>query len=347
MTVTTPDNALPPAPRASAGPAPPRPPGSARRTSSIDVTWLDGRGRDMTLVGRARDILTPPSGGSPIVIAEDGFRALLKPDRTILAIATEPERPAAARLVGERGGAHLRRVLDEAMPEERHAATPLHLILDDISGASLVAGWAWSQWTDDWLGGAPNSIDPGQLAKMLRNMEGVCIGFAPGSSALALGPNRGSAGGAPAPGLRNPDDPDGWHGFPVHEGVNMRRARRVDVTLGDAVTIDAAFQDSASRPDGGRMALHEYRLSATADPVSLRITSIAAEPRVLPFPECPSATRNLARLLGAPLMELRERVLEELRATAGCTHLNDALRALVAVPPLLQHLLRRRIYAAA
>ena len=115
----------------------------------------------------------------------------------------------------------------------------------------------------------------------------------------------------------------------------MRRARRIDVTVGDAVTIDAAFQDSASRPDGGRMALHEYRLSATADPVSLRVTSISAEPRVLPFPECPGAMRNVARLCGTPLSDLRERVLDELKGTAGCTHLNDALRALAGVPSLL------------
>ena len=343
--MATPDITLPPAPRASAGPAPQRPPGSARRTSSIDVTWLDGRGRDMTLVGRARDIVTPRFGGSAIVTAEDAFRALLRSDRTILAISTDPERPAAAALVGARGGGHLRRALDEAMPEECRAATPLHLILDDISGTSLIAGWAWSQWVDDWFGGMSKHIDQNQLAKALRDREGVCTGFAPGSSALVLGPNRGPSTGAPAPDLRNRDDPDGWHNFPVEEGVNMRRARRIDVTLSDVVTIDAAFQDSASRPDGGRTALHEYGLTVTADPTSLRVTSIAAEPRVLPFPECPSATRNLTRLLGAPLFELRGRVLDELKGTAGCTHLNDALRALSSVPSLLEQLLRREGHA--
>jgi hypothetical protein len=345
MTIT--DAALPAPPRNTAGPAPPRPPGSARRTTSIDVTWPEGRWRDMRLIGRARDIVTARSGGMPIVIAEDGFRAQLKSDRTILAISTEPVRVAAAGLVGARGGGHLRHAIDEVMPEERRAATPLHLILDDISGASLVAGWAWSQWTDDWLGGLQSRMNPGELAKILKSREGICTGFAPGSSALALGPNRGPSGGAPTPSLRNPDDPEGWHDFPVQEGVSMRRARRIDVTLGDALTIDAAFQDSASRPDGTRMALHEYRLAVTADPVSLRVTSITAQPRVLPFPECPSATRNVTRLLGTPLIDLREKVLDELRGTAGCTHLNDALRALAAVPSLREHLLQREGLAAA
>ena len=122
----------------------------------------------------------------------------------------------------------------------------------------------------------------------------------------------------------------------------MRRARRIDLTLGDMVHIDCAFQDSASRPDGTRTALHEYRLTVTADPESLRVIAITAQPRVLPFPECPAATRNLTRLLGAPLIDLRERVLEELKGTAGCTHLNDAVRALAASPSLLQHLLAQQ-----
>ena len=293
----------------------------------------------MLLRGRARDVVTPRSEGAPTICAEDGFRALLKPDRTIAEITTEPARNKAALLVGHRGGSHLRAALDEVMPEERRNATPLYLLLDDISGASLVAGWAWSQWTDDWLGSARRAASDAGMAKAL-NMEGVCIGFRPGSSALDPDRIAQTSGGAPAPDLRHPDDPEGWHPFPDHEGVAMRRARRIDVSMGDVIVIDAAFQDSATTPDGGRMALHEYRLAVTADPVSLQILSIEADPRVLPFAECPSATLNLPRLMGAPLSEMRERVLAELKGTAGCTHLNDALRALAEAPALLGYLLR-------
>lgn len=182
---------------------------------------------------------------------------------------------------------------------------------------------------------------------MFRKMEGICTGFAPGSSALARGPDRGPSGGAPSPDLRNPDDPEGWHFYAAQNDVGMRRARRIDVTIGDAIAVDAAFQDSASRPDGGRMVLHEYRLAVTADLESLRITSIEAIPHVLPFPECPSATLNVARLIGAPLGELRERVLAEFKGTAGCTHLNDAMRALAEVPALVEHLRRHEAMAVA
>jgi hypothetical protein len=51
--------------------------------------------------------------------------------------------------------------------------------------------------------------------------------------------------------------------------------------------------------------------------------------------ECPSAAARALDLLGAPLAELRNVVLERLARTSGCTHLNDALRALAEVPVLL------------
>jgi hypothetical protein len=122
----------------------------------------------------------------------------------------------------------------------------------------------------------------------------------------------------------------------------MRRARRIDVRLGGGVIeIDSMFQDSCTEPSGGRMAVHEYRLEATADPVSGELLSLRAEPRVLPYNECPLAAGNTGTLLGTPLAELRTVVLEQFKGTKGCTHLNDALRALAEVPVLVQPLLSR------
>ena len=329
-------------PRVSAGAAPPRAPGSIRRTSSIDVSWPEGRAEAMRAVGRARDYLTPRSGGGGpgslgTVCAEDSFDARIANDRTILAIASQPPRPAIGRIVGERGGGRLRGVLAEVVPEERAGATPLYLILDDISGASLIASWAWSQWTRDWLATMRASRTEAEMQAFQRSRENVCIGHIPGSSAFDLDPS-GVDSVTDAPDLRRTDDPDGWHAFTVQDSVGFRRARRIDVTLGERIVVDSAFQDSGSRPDGGRAALHEYRLSLTADPRTLEILTIAAEPRVLPFHECPSATINLARLVGSPLQAMRETVLAELAGPAGCTHLNDALRALAEVPALVERL---------
>jgi hypothetical protein len=47
---------------------------------------------------------------------------------------------------------------------------------------------------------------------------------------------------------------------------------------------------------------------------------------------------NLSRLLDSELPQLRQTVLDQLPGTLGCTHLNDALRALAEVPTLVNHL---------
>jgi hypothetical protein len=292
----------------------------------------------MWLVGRARDVVTPPAGGAPVVLAEDGFEARLGFDRTILAIASDPPRPAVAGLVGRRGGGGLRQVLQAVRPEERRRGTPLHLLLDDISGASLVAGWAWSQWDPDWLASLRAAAANPELAKAFPDRTGVCIGFAPGSSGLDRTVERS---GTPTPDLRHPDDPEGWHAYAAQQGPGMRRARRIDLTLDDGVVaIDSAFQDSASTPAGGRAVVHEYRLTATVDAQTQQVLSLQAEPRVLPFAECPGAAANIQRLIGATAAELRAKVLVELKGVAGCTHLNDALRMLADAPGLLRLLER-------
>jgi hypothetical protein len=327
------------APRQTANPAPPRPRGSIRRTSSIDVSWPDGMRGNRLLIGGARDYRTPPGDGSGSVIAEATMTAELDFNRTIVAITADPAPAGLEQLVGERGGGHLRLVVAEKLPQLAHSGDPLYLLIDDISGVSLVSSWAWSQWDKRWLEQMHEMIPPEQLARMMDDRAGVCWGLKPGSSGLDTGRESVVNDAADGGELRHPGDPEGWHAFPVLEGVSMRRARRIDVwRSADAIHIDAAFQDSAPRLDGGRAALHEYRISATADPETLKLRTLDPEPRVLPFPECPGAVRNALTLVGTPLPEIRDAVLAELRGPAGCTHLNDALRALAEVPRLLAHM---------
>jgi hypothetical protein len=325
-------------PRNPAGPAPQRRPGSIRRTSSLETSWPDGREGTLQIVGRARDAVTPAGGGAPLVHGLDEFRARLQWDRTIAVIEATPARPNIGQLVGARGGGHLRKALDELLPEERRNATPLHLALDDISGVSLISGWAWSQWSQEWTRAFSGDVDQ---SERMRKMEGVCHGFSPGFSALNPDPDgRGRQNAVPVIDLRHPDDPEGWHAFTPQDGVTaMRRARWIDVWReDDTIRIDAGFQDSATTPAGGRVAIHEYGLKATANTRTLTLDSVAADPRVLPFRECPSATLSLPKILGTPLPRLREEVLTLFPRTAGCTHLNDALRALAEVPVLLERL---------
>ncbi len=320
------------APSDPMGVSPLRRPGSTRRTSTIDATWPDGRDGDAVLVADARDILTPAHGGAPRVMAQD-HADVIADHRVIKSVPSTPPREGLEKLAGARAGGHLRAAIDAALPEERRAGTPLYLLLDDLAGATLVAGWAWSRWTDDWM----RARSEAEITAHMSRMEGICIGFRPGSDALGLeGRPRPEQNATRVPSLVHPDDPAGWHQLVDRGGVNFRRARRIDVWREDGlIHIDSAFQDSSSAPDGGdRIAIHEYRLIATADAEARTLLSAHATPGTLPYAECPAAPSNISAMVGTPLGELRQAVLVTLRKTAGCTHLNDAMRALAEVPRL-------------
>ncbi len=324
------------APNTPDGPSPLRRPGSIRRTASFDTDWPAGRGEPQRMRARARDLFTPVDGGPAVVLAEDSLEVTASPLREILALSACREEAAAQGLIGKRGGGHLRSEIATRFPAEHADATPLHLLLDDYSGASLVAGWAWTRWTPDWR---ERMVADARARPGGGRMEGICAGFRPGSSALFADGvhNPASQSNAPVPPLPHPDDPLGWHEFTAQDGVGFRRARRMDLWLDGVIHLDVGFQDSAAGP-GGRIGLHEYRLSATADPVSFNVISIKVEPRILPYPECPAASANAERLAGVSLSDFRLEVIERLPGTVGCTHLNDVLRSLEDAPALARAL---------
>ena len=141
-----------------------------------------------------------------------------------------------------------------------------------------------------------------------------------------------------AAGLIRNDDRNGWHAMEPQPGVGFRRMRRMDIVFADEIRIDAEFQDSATKPNGGRIAVHEYGIGVTAEPASGRILTLDTEPRVLPYGKCPAVSASLPQLLGGRLADLRRAVPVTLARAAGCTHLNDALRAMADVPALLRHI---------
>ena len=316
-----------------AGPIPRRLDRSIRRTTTMDMLWPEGPGGPLQLMGRARDAFTRDANQPPRIVRHAEMNATLR-ERVIETITTVPDSPGIPKLVGQRGGGHLRSALAELVPEVRTSGSPLYLLLDDISGTSLIAGVAWIR-------------QPGAIKRAERrgrgpspSMEGVCIGFAPGSSALHevkdfSGPPRVR----PVGHLMNPADPYGWHDLPDLPQVSTRRARFIDVRLdGNMAVIESGFQDSAGDPDHGRVGIHEYRIHATADLTSGRLETLDATPHILPFRECPSAVAAARTLAGSPINALRDVVLERLARTDGCTHLNDALRALAEVPVLIREL---------
>jgi hypothetical protein len=313
----------------TAGHVPRLRPGSVRRTTSVDMTWSDDGELLQHLHGRARDLLVPAEGGDPVVLDEATVDATADFGRVIRSISADPHRAGLEGLVGARGGSQLRGAIDEILPGERAAGTPLHLLLDDLAGCSLIAPFVWTRFMPDLL-----RERGGDAEAHRKRMEGVCFGFAPGSSSLTRPPGSGDYLQV-VTSLVHPDEPDGWHVFPDSPEMSMRRARRIDLWIeGDELRMDSSFQDSSGDPEYGRVAVHEYGLAATADLATETLQSVTADPRVLPFVECPHAVDNLGLVLGLPLRELRTRVPELLGKTMGCTHLNDALRALAEVPVL-------------
>jgi hypothetical protein len=328
---------LPPPPRRTANPAPLRTAGSVRRTTSIDVSWPDGLDGQRRFIGAARDLWTPLAGEDGLTLAEGRYEARMTEDKTITAITAQPSSDAIRQLVGARAGGHLRGLLREIMPGMVAAAHPLYIVLDDLSGTALVSAFAWSQWHPDWADRLRDKLGEESHAQIMAQRVNVCWGLQEGNSGMTDDVDPEKVANADAGDLRNPGDPLGWHDLAEDEGPGFRRARRIDVTRdADAgvIVIDSAFQDSASRRDGSRVAIHEYRLTARADAATLELLSLEPEARILPFSECPGAIANTQRLVGRNLAQIREEVLAQLRGPQGCTHLNDALRALADVPAL-------------
>jgi len=317
---------------------PARRPGSVRRTAAINMVWPGGYGTPLQLRGRSRDLLTTRDG-EPVVLAEAGMNVGVGEARTVTAIEAWPAPASVEGLIGARGGGGFRSAIDEALPGERQAATPLYFLLDDIAGASLIAGFAWSRSRPEARMGPPPGPPTAEAAQVgMRKGRLICSGLRPGGyhQISREQGNQNSHFVRLAGDLTSPDE-WAWHDIEPAPEVCMRRRRRVDVWPNeDLLQVDAHFRDSLWEVDGTELSLHEYTLVATVDRVTRRIESLEATPRVLPFPECPGAAPHASQLVGMTVDSFRTSVQETLRELEACTHLNDMLRCLGEVHALAQ-----------
>lgn len=316
------------------GPAQPTPPrrlGSVRRTSTIDMNWPRGLDQGVHCEGTCRDLVTTTSGETWVVDLAT-VTADISPERFYEALSSIPDRPALQELIGARGAAGSRTKMGQLIAEDKEQGTALYLLMDDIPAAGLISGQIRSEWI------APGDRPP--FTGGLGMFDNICTGHAAGSahfgtdgSVMAVQQTRA------VPPLKDPRDPLGWNEHaPDGREPSMRRARRIDVWMEDGeIHIHSFFQDSGINPDGVRFAVHEYTLTATADLDGV-LTSITAEPRVLPYDTCPAAVLNVSRMVGAGLPEFRSTVIRTLPGILGCTHLNDMLRSLAEVPILASSL---------
>lgn len=321
----------------SAGPvsqSPRRRPGSVRRTQSLDAYWPAEHGFDvMRLEGRGREIRTAHDGTvsvlSEVAVTLDVDAQM----RTITSAAADNESTTALlqSLTGHTLRSGYRRALREALPDDAALDTMLFGLLDDAA-ATYVAIVAMARW--------PETSSKFFLLKAADTPpENTCLGYATGSSGLEPTPDDWDQTVVPAAELARPDDPWSSHELPAIDSPAMRRSRMTDVWRdGETYRIETWFQDSSNLPDGTRHAVHEYIVRATAEIDTGRIIEASAEPRVLPFQECPAAALGVERVHGMALRHLRTEVARLLPGVAGCTHLNDTLRSLSAAPQLVRFL---------
>ena len=312
--------------------APPaRRPGSVRRTSTVLMSWPDGLGTDLHLKGRARDLLTPVDG-APSVVSEVDLYAVTGREREIQRIEADPARAGLSRLVGSRAGGNLRKAIAAELPEEVGNGTPLHLLLDDLAGSTLISGFVFVRWLDH----LPEMRERFTKAPPNRQMVDICAGFQAGSSSLrpdgSIIHNQNTA--YPGP-LADPADP--WAGtssmsLPCPPCVALAAS-----TCGTRTGHSASMPCSATAPGiptAREVVVHEYQLLGQADRTSGVLLSVTAVPRVLPYAECPGAAPNASWMAGTELRAMRTEVLARLQKTDCCTHLNDGLRSLAEVPVL-------------
>ena len=325
----------------------PRRPGSIRRTSSIDTARLQGFGGDSVVTARARDLRTG-TDLAPFVLAEVEFTARIDgSSRQLVDIVASPPDPGLDGLLGTLVGPGFRSRVNQVCPAEQEAGTLLHLLLDDLPGATLVSGYAmqraglFSRSRASGSTGGPAS----SAASMMTAQDDLCAGWAHDGTMMVTIRSTGEIPvptGPPAPVLEGPDDPFAWHAMEVLPPHGMRRRRRLDVVAPDGADgryhLDAHFRDSHMDEAGAESVVHEYGVSGTVDGSGGRILDIGARAHVLPWVECPGALASADRLSGMPVAELRAHVRREFKGTSTCTHLNDTLRSLGDVDALIDGL---------
>ena len=304
---------------------PARRPGSARRSSHVDMSWPDGAPGDpavqVVLTAAAADIVTA-ADGTGRVLGQASLRTTVAPDREVRAIVADPDPGGLDALVGLRAVSGWRAATRELVPAG--LLSPLGLLLDEVPIAVLLSFYA---------GLRAGSIGPTRGAA--RHMRDMCAGWATGAT-----PMRSLDAGdwvplpdlAPVPTDRAADAL-ATELRPTLATGRLRRARRIDVVPGDVLEVDATFRDSWCDPVDGEGVLHEYVVTARVDRDGV-LVSVRAEPRVLPYGECPRAAAAAQALVGRPVDEAARSMPEELAGVSSCTHLNDLLRSLACVPAL-------------
>lgn len=299
--------------------SPPRPAGSVRRTSSLDVVRPDGiTSAAVEMHGRCRDVVTTEAGGE--------ITADVRLDLTIAvmgavieSISTSADADLSA-LVGRSAMSKFRAGVAELVPDEVARRTPLHRLLDDVPGANLVSGYAY----------AIVGIDTRRSAASMEDRADLCAGWI-NDGTMMRNARQGDLGlrlGPPAPVVGDSDDPLAFHDLPPVPVLSFRRHRRMDVVPVDGgLAVEGFFRDVYFGEGTPPTSIHEYGYAVDLD-ADLVVRRIDITPGTLPWDECPNAAVSGSWLVGEQIGAIDDLVRGRFKGVHTCTHLNDALRTL-------------------
>jgi hypothetical protein len=321
-------------------PAPARPRASLRRTTTIDTHRPEGILGPPVIEARARDLWTAADGSAVVVDRAHIAADLDGRGHQLARIVSDPDVPGLQSLLGAVVGPGFRGKVDRAVPELRDTGALTYLLLDDMPGATLVAGYAMLH------AGAIGEAAPHD--EYLDARGDLCAGWAVDATMMQLIKSTGRNPvnrGPVAPPITDGDDDLAFHPTEPLDPHGMRRLRRLDVltpaVVGGPVPVEVFFRDTHADGDGRETIVHEYAVDLTVDAASKTVIDISARADVLPWRECPGALGSAGRLAGEPLANLRPWVRETFIGTSTCTHLNDVLRGIADVGHLLDLSARR------
>jgi hypothetical protein len=301
-----------------------------RRTTSIDSIRPDGLEGPMQQHGRGRDLVTG-SDGAVTVVAESATRLVTDYTQGMLIreLDVAPAVPGAESLVGARAGGGFRKVLDTQTDAVRGSLP--YLLLDDVPGATLVSGMAMTVASDAGDADIAAWRERTNKTEIRLQQADICAGWKTEGTLLqfVVDGRPPVLRGPDAPSIVDGDDPHGWIALDPLPAYATRRVRRLDAWRDEElVRVDVFFRDTCTDRDAGEFVVHEYTAQAAVDPGTMTIVECAAQPRVLPWVDCPEAIPSAGRLVGWSVDDVRPESRTALVGPSTCTHLNDVLRGL-------------------